>query len=243
MEYFESFRFRSTVVGRPDELLLQSRVDELRQQQKNAESQYDGQILAERIGILTGGIAKIRVYGASSGELREKRDRTEDAVCAVRGASEHGVLPGGGWTLLKLARMFFRPGLFGFMRLPMNWDSRRICLEILVPSLEEPVRKLLQNAGKSGREVEKIIRTLYRDDSIVYDALEMQFVRPFESGILDSTPAVLEAIRNSLSIASLLGTLGGCVVFPRDEALERQEARETSDFMNSANYNEADERI
>ena len=195
----------------------------------------------ERIGILTGGIARIKVFGSSTGELRERRDRVEDAVCAVRGASEHGVLPGGGWMLLKLASLFFDRGLFG--RRPKKTDVQRILFEILVPSLEEPVYKILSNSGKTRREAERIIKELYLDDSQVYDAMEMKFVKPFEAGILDSTPAVLEAIRNSLSIASLLGTLGGVVVFPRDSAVERQEARDTASFLRDANTNLADERI
>jgi len=241
MEFFEALRFRSTIVGKPDELLLQDRVDQLRNQKKSAESIYESSILDERIGILTGGIAKIRVFGSSTGELREKRDRCEDAVCAVRGAGEHGVLPGGGWTLLKVAGLFFDKSLFG--RIPKKSDTQRILLEILVPSLEEPVRKILSNSGKTHYEADRIIQQLYRDTSKVYDAMEMKFVEPFEAGILDSTPAVLEAIRNSLSIASLLGTLGGVVVFPRDPSVERQEARDTANFLRDANTNLADERI
>jgi chaperonin GroEL len=242
MEFVECFRFRSTIVGKPDELLIQDRVNQLRNQKKTAESIYESTLLDERIGILTGGIARIKVFGSSTGELRERRDRTEDAVCAVRGAGEHGVLPGGGWMLLKLASLFFHNGLFG--RTPLTTDRQRILLEILVPSLEEPVRKLLSNCGKTDREANRIIRQLYRDTSKVYDAMANQFVEPFGSGILDSTPAVLEAIRNSLSIASLLGTLGGVVVFPRDAAVERQEARDTQDFLRNANMgSEADERI
>ena len=243
MEYFESFRFRSTIVGKPDELFLQDRIAQLQKQKEDAASQYDASILAERIGILTGGIAKIRVYGASSGELREKRDRCEDAVCAVRGASEHGVLPGGGRVLLNLASLFFKKGMFGTRSAISSIDPQGILFSILVPSFEEPVRKLLANSGKNSRETEKILKFLYNNPGQVYDAMEMKFVAPFESGILDSTPAVLEAIRNSLSIASLLGTLGGVVVFPRDEATERQEARDTMNFLRDANTDETEGRM
>ena len=76
----------------------------------------------------------------------------------------------------------------------------------------------------------------------VFDVLEGKMVDPLEGGILDSTPAVLEAVRNSISIASLLGTCGGIVAFLRDHQLDRQDARDTNDFLRNANSNEADER-
>jgi hypothetical protein len=76
----------------------------------------------------------------------------------------------------------------------------------------------------------------------VYDFLESKHVDPYEGGILDSTPAVLEAIRNAISSASLIGTLGGCVVQKRDADLERSEARATADFIRNINHNPADER-
>jgi hypothetical protein len=77
---------------------------------------------------------------------------------------------------------------------------------------------------------------------IVYDAYNQKNGDAVELGVLDSTPAVLEAMRNSLSIASLLGTLGGTVVFSRDTELERSEARDTQEWIRNANVNEADQR-
>ncbi len=231
VEYFEMFRFKSSVVGYADESLLMMRIDELDQMLRNPESQQDEVLLRERKAKLSGGIAKLRVIGASNGELKEKRDRAEDAVCAVRGAIKHGTLPGGGWTLLKLCST-----------LPNN----DVCDQILRPAFFAPVERLLQNSGvKDETEVQAILAPILEgirtDEEIVYDFLEQTHVNAYAGGLLDSTPAVLEAVRNSISIAALLGTLGAIVVFARDGELERSEASATAGFLRDAT-NEADQR-
>lgn len=242
---FEASRFRSTIIGRADELLTLERVDHLQKQAESASSELDKMLIKERIGKLTNGIARLIVSGASNGELREKRDRAEDAICAVRGAIKHGCLPAGGWMLLRLVYLLEK-------YIEENGEDL-ILSEILIPALQVPVQRLLQNCGMSEDEVENTIiplqvsakyhKTGRFNDGDVYDAMNHVFTNPIEGGILDSTPAVLEAIRNSISIASLLGTLGGVVVFKRDAELERQEARETNQFLRDAGaLNPADER-
>lgn len=229
---FEASRFRSAIIGMADEDLLTSRVADLKARVNSTESLLEKRLVEERIGKLTGGIAKLKVVGSSSGELREKRDRAEDAVCAVRGAIKHGCLPGGGWTLIHLAKRL----------LTLNDE---ILNNVLVPALYSPVHVLLENVGLSGEEEQAIIARLESDlgSKTVYDALRGIFVNAVDGGVLDSTPAVLEALRNSLSIASLLGTLGGTVVYYRDSQLERQEASDTASFLrHAAEGNPADER-
>lgn len=255
---FEAYRFRSTIVGHTNEDEVLLKADEIKVQIANAESELERTLLQERLGKLTGGIARLKVIGASNGELKEKRDRAEDAVCAVRGAIKHGVLPGGGWTLLRLCD-------------ELAQLENQIIDEVLIPALEEPVLRLLLNCGFSDEaEVEEVMEPIVANinlgrfnkalmkhigetdppevlydtsKAVVYDAFEGKHVRAFEGGILDSTPAVLEAIRNSISIASLLGTLGGTVVFGRDAELERREAMETNAFNRTAESdNPANER-
>lgn len=234
---FEAERNRSTVIGHKndDEILL--RADQIKANIENAGSVLEATLLQERLGKLTGGIAKLKVVGASNGELKEKRDRAEDAVCAVRSAIKDGCLPGGGWMLMKLMNA-------------LNKDESRdlIITEVLIPALMEPVTRLLTNCGYNEDEMidvlAPVIRSLEADTGpVVYDALEGEHGDPIDCGVLDSTPAVLEAIRNSLSIASQLGTLGGVVVFKRDHELERIEARENNAFVKDASgANPADER-
>ncbi len=238
---FEAGRFRSTIIGRaanhgePWETMLLDRVSIVEQQLSQPESIIDGQIIAERLGKLTGGIAKLRVVGSSNGELKERRDRADDAVCAVRGTIKHGCLPGGGWALLRV-----------IAELTRVCPNDPVVNSVLKPALFEPVGRLLSNCGMSESEImrtlEPVLRGIAEDKQVVYDAMEDAVGDAIELGILDSTPAVVEAIRNSISIASLLGTLGATIVQARDVALERTEARDVNDWIRNANVNEADER-
>jgi chaperonin GroEL len=233
---FEMTRFRSTIFSKdgalsedgvsqdpPNMFLVLEQVSRLDNLKLDAASDLDKSFFEERIGKLTGGIARLKIIGSSSGEMRERRDRAEDAVCAVRGAIQHGVLPGGGWTLLRLIK-----------QLSTNEDP--VISKVLCPALMSPVVRLLSNIGFQDSERNDIIKNIISNDSTdTFDAQESKFVNPFENGLLDSTPAVLEALRSSLSIASLLGTLGGAVVFPRDSVLEQQESTDTRNWMNDAN--------
>jgi chaperonin GroEL len=233
-ELFEASRFRSNIVGFADEGLLGLRIEQLTEQLKHPESELDKMLLSERVAKLASGIARLKVFGSSNVELKEKRDRAEDAVCAVRGAIKHGVLPGGAWTLLKLCQL-----------LPRN----EINDEVFRPAFMAPFDRLMVNSGVNleSVEAESIIAPILiamRDEKppLVYDFLESKHVDPYKDGVLDSTPAVREAIKNALSIASLLGTLGGVVVFKRDGELERTEARASAQWEREVNSNPADER-
>jgi chaperonin GroEL len=232
---FECNRFRAAVIDFADEEKIKDRVAEVKARISSSDSILEKRWCEERIGKLTGGIAKLKVIGASSGELREKRDRAEDAVCAVRGAIKSGCLPGGGWGLMKLMN------LLGY-----DYKDDKIVNEVLIPSLRAPVEVLLENVGMHKTEIDTTIDTLRSSveekSPILFDALEGKYVEAKKAGLYDSTPAVLEAIRNSLSIAALLGTLGGTIVFARDLDLERSEARETANFLRAAEENPANER-
>lgn len=218
IENFEMTRFRSNVIGYCEKDLVLDRIEELKTMLKSAESKFDAQLLEDRIARLGGGIAKLKIMGSSSAELREKRDRAEDAVAAVRGAIKNGALPGGGWSLAKLSEL----------------ATGKVGIFVIAPSLLYPIQKLLENCGLTSQEVDDLIPEIIknaREGTIIYDAMNSKFISAQESGIYDSAPAVLEAIRNSFSIAGILGTLGGLVVFERDDELERQEASETNHFM------------
>lgn len=233
IESIEIQRYRTTILGLCDETLVLMRAEEVKQAIASAVSVFDANIMKERLAKLVGGVAKLKVIGASNGELREKRDRAEDAVCAVRGARKSGCLPGGGWTLKMLINELTSFG-------PYCGDI--ILQQVLVPSLKEPIFKIFRNCGMNEEESNKAydlienkakLTTLNETMAFVYDAWEGRQVAAVAGGILDSVPAVLEAIRSSLSIASLLGTAGGTIVFKRDDELERREAMDTSDFLKS----------
>ena len=250
---FEMSRFRTTIfseegdkmatdaetgaeiLGDPPNMLnVLERVQMLEKQAEQSAGDLDKSYINERIGKLTGGIARLKVVGSSSGEMRERRDRAEDAICAVRGAINHGCLPGGGWTLMRVAN--------DLMKL-----EDQVVSQVLCKALMAPVQKLFSNAGFGNSEAQTIVETVATAivnsaPPVVYDALDSKFVSPIEGGILDSLPAVLEALRNSLSIASLLGTLGGTIVYKRDHEHDRSEARENASWLRDSEEFEVDER-
>lgn len=221
---FEASRFRSNIIVQMDDEIEErvfTRTDDLHKQLDSvATAELDKQLLRERIGKLTGGIAKLKIFGSSNGELREKRDRAEDAICAVRGAIKHGTLPASGYSLVQLSRI-------------MAQSDNSIYKNIIAPALMAPVRVLFRNAGFTEEETEAKLTSYSPNNSLIFDLLEGTYVDAYVDGLLDSTPAVLEALRNSISIATLLGTLGGTVVFKRDGELERKEAIDSRDFLKS----------
>ena len=252
---FEMTRFRTTVFAEegpsagvdeagneipgspPNELPVLDQVVFLTRRAEQAGSELDKQFLQERIGKLTGGIARLKVIGSSSSETRERRDRVEDAVCGVRGAIKHGCLPGGCWTLMKVCSELAK-------------SNDEVVNEVLIKALKTPLTKLLANCGFHNEEASEIIKGVTESASadaaapkMVYDALEQKFVDAFEGGILDSLPAVLEAIRNSLSAAIILGTCGGTCVYQRDRAFDAEEAANNRAWLRSAEEgNPADNR-
>lgn len=232
---FEALRFRSTIIGVNDEDEVIERADILEGMAKSAISELDRRLIEERRAALVGGIAKLYVVGSSTGDIRERKDRADDAVRAVQGALKAGVVPGGCWMLTKLQRGLTESYAF------QNEDEEAIVREVLVPALREPLIKLLQNTGMTREEFERVEPQVGAEGNMVWDAANNVVVDAFASGILDSVPAVLEAIRNSIAIATLLGTLGGVVVFNRDEQLEREEAHAAADFDRNSSVEIASE--
>lgn len=222
MEKFECYRFRSTVVGQPDPMDIEVRADVLKKQLENPESRYAEIALKERLGKLTSGIAKLQIFAGSAGELRELSDRVEDAVCAVRAAISHGALPGGCRTLTNLAL------IMNAYEGPEN--VRRVAQQVVAVSLLEPLFKLLDNAGYNDDEVKDVVTRLTSDPSLVYNLEEQQFGTAEELGLFDAAKAVEQAIENAISIASVMGVMGGLIAFPRDHQLEREEASNEMQF-------------
>jgi len=240
MDFFEYYRFRGTVVGDPNEINIEERAEELEIQLKNSASIQEKLDLEERLGKLTSGIAKLKIYGASNGELKEIHDRCEDAVCAVRSTIKHGALPGGCRVLVNLV-----------LDLDNEYEEGHRDYEliqtVLIKSLMEPLHRLLDNAGYNDEEIEKIITTYFVDTEVVYDIENMEYGTAEELGIYDACQSITQAMENSISIASVMGNLGGIVCSPRDNQLEIQAWKEEQDFNRSVNHadefiNEANER-
>lgn len=236
MESFETYRFRSTVVGDPDPINVELRADELKTMMRAAESQAEKILLEERLGKITNGIAKLTIFGGSNGELKEAHDRCEDAVCAVRSAITHGAVPGGCRMSIDMA-----------LKLAEELEEGDPAREVLIPSLLALPNKLLDNSGYSDEEIKGIITSLISDAGCVYDAENQKFGSADNLGLFDASKAVSESLSNAVSIAGILGTMGGIVAYPRDEVFERSEAKADSDYGRAvANpnqfVNEANER-
>lgn len=236
---FEAGRHRSSVVGYYDEGEVLARAAVVKAQVEQAASQLDAELTKVRLAALTGGIARLHVLGASNAEVRERRDRADDAICAVRGAVRDGCLPGACWTLLRLASLL-DPG-----------DS--VHAEILGPALLQPIRVLLDNVGLADEDQQRVVGATAAtaataaglgmpESARVYDAAAGHMVYALEAGLLDSLPAVRDALTNAISIAAQHGTLGGVIVQPRDGRVDRDDARDAADFERNANVNPADER-
>jgi chaperonin GroEL len=231
----EVSRYRTTVVGIYDDGILIDRADVVRAQRDQAESELERTLIDERLAKLTGGIAKLKVIGSSNGEVKERRDRAEDAVCAVRGAIKSGVLVGGGWALLKASTLIEESGE----------DS--ILSEILVPALIEPTRRLMRNCGFAEDTIENTVKLLSKSATMNDEAFIVELstgnVAPGKAlEVYDSFPAVREALKNAISIATLFGTLGGVVAQPRDHEVDKTEAKESAEFNKTIGHNFADER-
>jgi len=225
----ECNRFRTSIISKEDPELIESRVDELKEQLKKPESQYEENDLNVRIGKLTSGIARLYVYGPSQGETREKRDRAEDAWMAIRGAIKGGACPGGGYVLARLAADMVNAAR------DMKPGPRRVAAEILSEALLLPIEFLYKNYGYLDEEIEDAKIDILNNDDYVYNVSEQEWVPIIK--LLDSVPAVSEAIENSISIASLLGTLGGIISFDRDGETDRREQALDRDFNKAIGAN------
>jgi chaperonin GroEL len=236
MESFECYRYRSTVVGDPDPLNVEVRAEELKGMIKNAESKAEKMWCEERVALLTCGIAKFTVFAGSGADLKEKHDRIEDATMAMRSAIKHGCLPGGTRIAIDMAVKLAQ-------ELPEGDPAR----EVLMESLLSLPKTLLDNAGHNSEEIGEVISKLIEYPELVYDVENEVFGKAEQLGIWDAVKAVEESLVNSVSIAGVLGTLGGIVVAPRDDEFERSEARADSDFGRAVNnpeqfVNEANQR-
>lgn len=225
---FEMNRYRSVVHGQGKESTILVRAQQLiARKDSPGTSRFEKSILEERIGRLTGGIAKLTIRDISDSQIRETKDRAEDAICAIRGAARNGVLPGGGRILLNLSLMASK-------------HASPVVAQVLSPAFTQPLLLLLTNSGLSEDEKKEVLTQLIDNNTIVYNTLTKQSGDAFTLKLLDSVPAVLESVRSAVSIAGLLGTLGGVCVFERDDEFDRAQSMKHSKLKDEMNNYEPD---
>lgn len=214
--------YESFLTADSDPALLESRINELKSIAAIAPNEREKMFVKAAISKLTGGVSTIWVGGGSELEAREKKARVEDAVEAVRSAIAEGIIPGGCGVQLVLADVIRRHA----ERLP-SWV-------IMEQALMEPFKLLLSNCGEDFNDIWNAMGTYVtqhdKPPTRIFDANTHRIVDPEEAGIIEPAKVCRVAIGNALSVASILSTLGGLVVSPRDANLENQLALSKSAF-------------
>ncbi len=176
---------------------IKARVEAIRSQIENTTSDYDREKLQERLAKLAGGVAVIKIGGASEVEVKEKKDRVDDALHATRAAVEEGIVPGGGTALLYATRAL--EGMTG-----LNDDQTR-GIDIIRKALYAPVRQIAQNAGHDGAVVSgKLLDG--NDETLGFNASTDVYENLVAAGVIDPTKVVRAALQDAASVAGLLIT-------------------------------------
>lgn len=187
----------TTIVnGGGDKDAIAERAELIRKQIAATTSDYDREKLQERLGKLAGGVAVLYVGAASEVEMKEKKDRVEDALNATRAAVEEGIVPGGGVAYIRAAE--------ALKDLKGDNEDELTGIHIVARAIEEPLRQIAANAGVEGSVIIQKIRESNGDYG--YDARTEQFVHMFDAGVIDPTKVVRIALENAASVAGMFLT-------------------------------------
>ena len=187
----------TTIVnGAGDKDAIAERAELIRKQIAATTSDYDREKLQERLGKLAGGVAVLYVGAASEVEMKEKKDRVEDALNATRAAVEEGIIPGGGVAYIRAAE--------ALKDLKGDNEDEVTGIHIVARAIEEPLRQIAANAGVEGSVIIQKIRESKGDFG--YDARTEQFVHMFDAGVIDPTKVVRIALENAASVAGMFLT-------------------------------------
>jgi chaperonin GroEL len=184
------------IEGGGDESEISGRVNEIRTEIDNTDSDYDREKLQERLAKLAGGVAVIKAGAATEVELKERKHRIEDAVRNAKAAVEEGIVPGGGVALIQAS-------VSAFDKLELNGDESTGA-SIVKKALEEPLKQIAVNAGLEGGVVVEKVRNLPAGEGL--NAATGEYVDMFKAGILDPAKVTRSALQNAASIAALFLT-------------------------------------
>ncbi|MDG1287454.1 MAG: chaperonin GroEL [Rickettsiales bacterium] len=202
----------TTIVdGAGDDSAIESRTNQLRKQIEETSSDYDKEKLQERLAKLAGGVAVLKVGGNTEVEVKERKDRVDDALHATRAAVEEGIVPGGGATLLYSANI-----LDDLMKNAKN-DEQKAGINIVKRALQAPLRQIVENAGLDGAVVAgKMLES--NDSNFGFDAQNLEYVDMIKAGIIDPTKVVRTALQDAASIAGLMITTEALVTDAEDDS-------------------------
>ena len=177
---------------------IEARVQQIKAQIEETTSDYDREKLQERLAKLAGGVAVIRVGGSTEIEVREKKDRVDDAMHATRAAVEEGIVPGGGTALLRAKA--------AVAKLTTDNPDVKAGINIVLRALEAPIRQIAENAGVEGSTVVGKINDNTKSDTYGFNAQTEVFEDMLQAGIVDPAKVVRTALQNAASVAGLLVT-------------------------------------
>ncbi len=176
---------------------IKGRVEQIRAQIEDTTSDYDKEKLQERLAKLAGGVAVIRVGGSTEVEVKERKDRVDDALHATRAAVEEGIVPGGGVALARASLIL--------AHVPYDNEDQKFGIEIVRKAVQAPLRQIAENAGEDGAVIGgKVLENA--EYGFGYDAQSGQFKDLVAAGIIDPTKVVRVALQNAASVAGLLIT-------------------------------------
>jgi len=181
---------------------IKARVDQIRKQSEDTSSDYDREKLQERLAKLAGGVAVIKVGGSTEVEVKERKDRVDDALNATRAAVEEGIVPGGGTALLRASR---------FINVEGANDDEQSGIEIVKAALAYPCRQIADNAGVEGAVVVGNIISANKAN-YGYDAQNDEYVDMVKAGIIDPVKVVRTALQDAASVAGIILTTEAAIV-------------------------------
>ncbi|KAL8430981.1 hypothetical protein ACSSS7_005597 [Eimeria intestinalis] len=189
--------------GKGDKTEISERCEQLRNLIQQTNSEYEKEKLQERLARLTGGVAVIKVGGASEVAVGEAKDRIQDALCATRAAVEEGIVPGGGVALLYASQ--------GLKDLKVDNAEQKVGVEIVQKACQVPCKLIADNAGHEGAVVVgNLLR--HKDPNLGFNAQTGEYVNMIQAGIIDPTKVVKTALSDAASVASLMATTEAAVV-------------------------------
>lgn len=198
--------------GSGDEKEIQVRIEEIKSLIDASESVYETEQLQERLGKLVGGVAILRIGAESELELKEKKDRVEDALAATRAAVDEGIIPGGGIALRKASNRCL---------IECDNSEQDMGRDIVLEAIKAPFESILQNAGQSSTRVWNEIENATGINNIGYDVRNEEIVDMFEAGIIDPTRVTRTALEKAASVAGTMLTTE-CVLTNIDDTSDSQ---------------------
>jgi len=194
--------------GESNTIDFQERISYIKNELEEAQTEYDKEILKQRLAKLTGGIAILKIGATTETEMQERKDRIDDALNATKAAVADGIVIGGGCALIKCANK-------AISSLELDED-KMIGANIVLKAVEAPIRQIANNAGFEGGTIVDVIKNS-EDENMGFDASTGKYVDMFKAGIVDPAKVEMTALRNAVSVASLLLTTEATITFKRPD--------------------------